>query len=324
MTQQKQYVVPRKVTTRLEFAPGFGIAELCSVLIGAAVGYLAYRLASALHAPPPLRVGAGVLPPVAAFFLVHGEENSLANRLRLSRRFQQMPQRYLYQAGTSAEVGLPRGNEKGLWTAAKELLGIGPKEQPVAPSAPLTVQRWLPVRDVENGMIIRRDGALVAALEIQPINLGLMSPSEQMQVIGAVHEVVNSLQQPAQILSIPRPLDLDAYIHQLEAQLSQVSPDRQRMLRQYIRYVAGQVEGGQAQERRYYILLSQEAGRGARADLLQLVNDLVARLNAAGLRTHELGDAELFNLLYVWSHPNQAAFERSPVDGPALISRLEV
>lgn len=315
-----RHLVPRQVTTHLEFFPGFGLRELATVVAGAGAGYLAYRLGAAGRLDPRVQLVLATVPPVAAFLAAKG---GLAVRLARARQFLARPKRLLYQQGSGQMAATGTGAHR-IHPLLQWLPGW--PVRPTGPQLPRTVQQWLPVADIAGGVIRRRDGAAVAAVRVEPLNLSLLGPGEQARILAAVHEAVNALQHPVQILSLARPLDLDGYLRGLEAQLAELDPARQRLLRSYIRYVSGLVTAGDAQERRYYLLLAHSGDHAASDEVLQSARDLADRLGQADLGATVLTDRELLDLLHVWSHPVQAAFEPPPGGPPAYttLTRLEV
>ena len=188
-----------------------------------------------------------------------------------------------------------------------------------------TAQAWLrgEVADVAQGLIHRGDGALVAVLQIEPANLSLLSDRERGQRIAALHEVLNGIGSAYQILAVPRPIDLDAYLRHLEDLLRDADPKRRHLLSQYLAYVRRVVGTGEAQERRFYLLLpvpaSEAKRRGAADDLRQRAAEVAAALGSAGLDAHVLDDRALMDLLHAWLHPSTGAFERADLASPATI-----
>ena len=192
-----------------------------------------------------------------------------------------------------------------------------PKKTTPPDPAKATAQRWLPAADVSDGFIQRRDGALVAALRIAPVAIALLSDREKATRISAFHAAVNGLTDGFQIVSVPRPLDLDGYLRGLEDQLRTVDARRRRLLSQYLGYVRHTVAGGEALERRYYMLLTGDGRRkGARDDLLRRVNELRAALGRASLTATLCDTSELLDLIFVHLHPAQAATERATLPTP--------
>ena len=199
-----------------------------------------------------------------------------------------------------------RGNKKA----------VGKKEaaEETKQDTKATVQRWLPYKDVAGGVLHIRDGSLAAVLRVRPYNFTLKSRNEKRRVISAVHEAFNGQKELLQILCLGRPVDLDAYLRHLENLSRDLTgkPVRRRLLQNYLRYVSGMVAGGEALERRYYIILPQKKGSQAREEAIQRAFELKGMLEGAGLEVDVCNDQEIIDLLFCFTHPVQAAFERPP------------
>lgn len=199
----------------------------------------------------------------------------------------------------------------------------GKGNQPVAaaPAAPVSTgtstQSWLPVKDVFNGFIHRRDGALIAAIRVSPVNFNLLSDNEKLRKIKALEEVLNGIDHSFQIISIARPVDLDAYIASLD-EMKNNAPDRikARLLAGYMQHAAAMATSGEALERQFYILIDQPASKKQQQDeaiLYRKAMDLASSLSSADLSSHVCNDEELRDLLFIFTNPNQAAYERAPL-----------
>lgn len=324
------YQIPRQPTTRVELLPGVGLFEVGFALAGAGLGYLVAQ-AIAYFIPGDYRLFSIAGFGMAGFFLVQGEQNSLLAILLRQRAFHNTPQRMFFRLGSSETTPAEPAPSKlpaKVSPASPQPPAKGPfkgrKVKKPKSKLPKSVQTWLPVSDLADDLVHRRDGRLVAAIRVEPVNLSLRSEGEQRRLLAVLHEAINSLQHPAQILSLPRPVDLDQYVQSLRQRLATVDRSREKLLRMYTQYVSGLVSGGEVQERRFYILLAQPPGREAAREVLQRAHDLTARLRQADLPARVLDDQELFDLLYVWGHPGQAAFERPPVAPPSVTTFMEV
>lgn len=120
---------------------------------------------------------------------------------------------------------------------------------------PPATQAWFPIQDIREGCLVRKDGAVVGGIRLSALNLDLKSTRETRTIITAVYGILNGLDVPWQMLSHYRPLDLDHYLESLKNQTRQVSPRRERLLRQYYEWLAAQQDAGEAMERHYYLLL---------------------------------------------------------------------
>jgi hypothetical protein len=176
-----------------------------------------------------------------------------------------------------------------------------------------SAQEWIPIKDVKNCIIYRRDGVLTAVIEVRPINISLLSENEKKRVISALHEVLNGLQEPVQWLSIGRAVDLDGYTASLERK-SQETQDfvRKQLLKGYIRQAAEMASGGDTLERKFYVLISQKAGKYAEDELLNRARELAGNISSAGLSAEVCSDRQIVELLFTFFQPARSAYERAP------------
>ena len=188
------------------------------------------------------------------------------------------------------------------------------------------MQDWLPVRDVRQGVILRTDGTAVAVVRVEPAPFGLLSVAERERRIAAVHEAIHGLAGPAQIVVTSRPIDLDAYLLDLERRLAEAEGARRSLLRGYLGYVRGLAVGGAATERRFHVLLVGEAGRMDGQAVLQRASEFAAALARADLAAHVCDDREVADLLFSFLHPARAGTESADEPAPATryISPREV
>lgn len=194
---------------------------------------------------------------------------------------------------------------------ARQRGAASPRAQRDRERARATAQAWLPYRDIAAGWIVRRDGQHVGVLAIEPVNLSLLSARETRRRVRALHEALQGIDSAWVWVALPRPIDLDAYITSLEAERHEADGARARLLREYTRYVREIVAGGQAVERRYYMLF---AGRD-RLALAETVEEARAALERAGLTARRLDDAGLLDLCRSWAHPASTASLHEALEG---------
>lgn len=179
-----------------------------------------------------------------------------------------------------------------------------------------TVQDWFPVKDIGDDMILLKDGRYVCALRVWPLNIGLKSENEKKRIIKSMYEALNGLKDTMQIFAIGRPVDLDSYIGFLQSKSKEeVNMTKKRLLQEYLKYVASIVTSGEAIERRFFIMIS-----GKEKDELKVkVHELASNLEKSGLKSDITTDQELIDVLFSFTHPAQAAFEKAPsFNGPYL------
>lgn len=187
-----------------------------------------------------------------------------------------------------------------------------------------TAQEWLPIKDIYNKSLLRKDGHLLSYIAIEPFNLSLKSDAEKKRIIGALHEAYNGLKESEQIFCLGRPVDLDAYLHALDEKYRQ-APDTQRkwLLRNYLQYVGGIASSGEALEYRFFIILTQGPGKHAHEDLMKRTYELSGDISRAGLDVKVCDDREIVDLVFNFTHPVQSAYEDAPdYWGPVIPPQL--
>lgn len=184
-----------------------------------------------------------------------------------------------------------------------------------------SVTAWFPVRDIDNDILLLRDGRMAAGLELRPPGLSLRSQQEQERLVEAVFRALNGIRHPVQFLSLYRPVDLDAYLASLRDLLQDpgLSPVRRRWLQTYLRTAAAYAAGGEATERRHYALIPHSGPDtpAHRAELREQARHLADNLRAAGIPCEAVDAAGWRDLLWLWGHPHLAAVERPP-EWPSL------
>ncbi|WP_038069262.1 MULTISPECIES: hypothetical protein [Thermoanaerobacterium] len=179
-----------------------------------------------------------------------------------------------------------------------------------------TVQDWFPVKDIGDDMILLKDGRYVCVLRVWPLNIGLKSESEKKRIIQSMYEALNGLKDTMQIFTIGRPVDLDSYIGFLQSKSKEeVNMTKKRLLQEYLKYVASIVTSGEAIERRFFIMISGKE----KEELKVKIHELASNLEKSGLKSDMASDQELIDVLFSFTHPAQAAFEKAPIfNGPYL------
>lgn len=176
-------------------------------------------------------------------------------------------------------------------------------------------QFWLPLKDLHDGFLIRPDGGVIAGIKIAPFNLALKSERERQGIIQSFGAALNGLSVPWQLLSLERPVDLDAYLDSLD-RVDVPNGPQKRILRDYAGWVRAQAQSGNQVERCYYLLMTRQ-GKDAQAEhrtALRGLGDDLARIR--GFRMTILDDALWRELLFLVFHADQAAVESVPDGGP--------
>ncbi|MBO8164205.1 MAG: hypothetical protein H0Z34_10875 [Brevibacillus sp.] len=174
-----------------------------------------------------------------------------------------------------------------------------------------SVQAWMPVQDVADYHMTRKDRWHVAGIRVSPKNIDLLSLREQKSLIRNLKEVQNGLHGHYQIFCVGRPVDLDGYIAHLEEIKTKIeNPIRKKILQSQIKQAAHTAISGESLETLFFLLFAAEN----KAELIELVKQLVTELRNKGIGCYVCDHKELMDMQFVFTHPVQAAYERMPED----------
>jgi len=183
-----------------------------------------------------------------------------------------------------------------------------------------TTQEWVPVKDVDNNVIHRKDKYLVGAVKVQPINLSLYPEDEKERIVRQLAEVMNGLDYDYLFYTIDRPVDLDAYINNLDLMKSEENDlKKKRILEEDIKFAATMASEGDALDLYFYVIHSIKKEKSVDESVLNKRSlELASELDSIGLFAHPCLDHELRELLFIFFNPIQAAYEKVPFAGPYM------
>ncbi|WP_213974701.1 hypothetical protein [Tepidanaerobacter acetatoxydans] len=102
MDEDKEYLVPRAVRSRMEFFPGFGVPEIAAVGAGGAIGFLLQYLFSFSPFPtgvkPFIKIVTLTLCTGVPYMAVKQDAfgTSLYTQLKAFKKWNSRPKKYLY------------------------------------------------------------------------------------------------------------------------------------------------------------------------------------------------------------------------------------
>lgn len=173
-------------------------------------------------------------------------------------------------------------------------------------------QAWFPVKDIRDGCLVRKDGAVLGGLSLSALNLDLKNARETRAIISAVYGILNGLDVPWQMLSHYRPLDLGQYLESLKDQTRHVSQRREHLLRRYYEWLGAQQDAGEALERHYYLLLVR-TGPDALARHRETLPGLVQEWGRIrGMEAQVMDEDAWRALLFGFFHPTRIRVEAVP------------
>ena len=200
-------------------------------------------------------------------------------------------------------------------------------------------QRYLPIAEIRDDIVVLKDGTLRAVLLVSSINFALKSEDEQNAIVAGYISFLNSLESPLQIVIQSRQLDLDGYLADLrEVERNQTNELLKLQTAEYRQYIASLVELENIMTKRFLaivpynpytskkrnfwsrsldvvsptnvIKLSQKSFDLRRNDLLVTVERIRGGLASLGLRADMLDTQSLIELYYTTYNPTVSRREK--------------
>lgn len=89
---------------------------------------------------------------------------------------------------------------------------------------------WVPVRAIQNGMILLDNGFLVTGVKIEPKNIFILDQDVQNNVIFSLRTFYNTLDYEFWLISAGRPVDINVYLANLQVQYNNTNNQHIRKL----------------------------------------------------------------------------------------------
>jgi hypothetical protein len=75
---------------------------------------------------------------------------------------------------------------------------------------------WIPIKQIQNGIITTDDGSLITGVKIMPKNIFMLEKSAQENMIYNLRNFYNSLDYEFWLVVADRPVDINVYLAQLQ------------------------------------------------------------------------------------------------------------
>jgi len=188
-------------------------------------------------------------------------------------------------------------------------------------------QKFVPISEIRNGIVILNNGSMRAVLSSSSLNLSLKSADEQTAAIRGFQTFLNSLDFNIQIFLQSKRLDIRNYLNILRQREKEVVEDLLKIqIREYIDFVQKFTEQQAIMTKSFYIVVPYDVpsvtgfsvGRMSDQEFLKNYNSLLQRVNivkstltSLGLKIELTQTEDLVQLYYKIFNPNE-------VDAPAL------
>jgi len=203
-------------------------------------------------------------------------------------------------------------------------------------SAPTPTQKFVPVKEIRNGVIILKNGGYRGILLCSSVNFGLKSAEEQNAIINGFQNFLNTLDFSVQIVVQSHRMDIRPYLSLLaEKEKDQRTELLRIQLREYMAFIRSFTENTDIMTKSFYIVVPY-APEGAaeakkvlggvlhlnstpqttrepktksfeehQAQLMQRLALVSSGISATGVRAVPLGTEEVIELLYRSFNPGE-------------------
>lgn len=198
------------------------------------------------------------------------------------------------------------------------------------PSSSNSTEKFVPIRDVKDGVVILKNGRLLTIMLATSINFALKSTDEQRAILYQFQNFLNTLDFSLQYYVQSRRLNINPYLDLLSSRERDQDNDLMRIqLREYMEfirtftnevdimtksffvvvpYTATSLSGGGAGLTKFFsqkTTIVEEAFQEEKTQLDQRVSIVEQGLNRIGIKTVPLGNDELVELYYHIFNPDE-------------------
>lgn len=187
------------------------------------------------------------------------------------------------------------------------------------------IQQKIPIEDIQDGVVMMKDGSMRAILMTTSTNFALKSTDEQDALISKYQAFLNSLDFSVQILVISRKLDVSDYLVMLEQKRKEQPNELLRIqISEYIDFVKNLIQVSNIMSQSFFVIISlakiekKEGGllekfglnqrkspgdhaksdEDLKAQLWQRVEYVASGLSGLGLKAAPLNTQEVTELFY--------------------------
>lgn len=174
-----------------------------------------------------------------------------------------------------------------------------------------TTQQHLSILEIKDDLIFLKDGSGALVLQTSAVNFGLLSEREQIAIISAFAQLLNSLSYSIQIVIHSERLNISSYLTLLEkAQKTQTNPLLSKMIGNYRQFIQLTIKENDVLDKRFYLVIplyklevgltsSREAlDQKVKTVLFPRRDQLIKQLNRVGLKATQLTTEQLVELFY--------------------------
>ena len=115
------------------------------------------------------------------------------------------------------------------------VIRVAAKDKKSTGSSSKFTEDWLPVRAIQNNMIITKDNYKVGGVKISPRNIFILDPDTQNNILIGLRNFYNTIDYEFWLVVADRPVDISVYMSQMQLLLNETnSPAIRKLIMQDI------------------------------------------------------------------------------------------
>lgn len=199
-----------------------------------------------------------------------------------------------------------------------------------------TTQQHLSISDIKDNIVLLKDGSGALILQVSAVNFGLLSQREQIAIISAFAQMLNSLSFSIQILIFSERLNINSYLNLLDkAQRLQSNPLLSKMIVNYRLFIQSTIKENEVLDKKFYVVISLyklELGltpsRAALQEKIKTIllprkDQIIRQLSRVGLKAIQLNTKELIELFYdIYNGQFVESIAAKPISADAMQVQL--
>ena len=174
-----------------------------------------------------------------------------------------------------------------------------------------TTQEHIPITTIRDDLVLLKDGGGALILQVSAVNFGLLSDMEQISIISAFAQMLNSLSFSIQIVIHSERLNISSYLNLLDtAQKIQTNPLLSKMIMEYRQFIQTTIKENEVLDKKFYVIIplfKLELGlvsskevleQKIKTVLLPRKAQVIRQLQRVGLKVTQLTGQRLLELFY--------------------------
>lgn len=174
-----------------------------------------------------------------------------------------------------------------------------------------TTQDHIMIEDIQDGIVLLKNGSGALVLQVYAVNFGLLSEREQEGIIYVFAQLISSLSFAIQIVVFSTRLNISSYLELLDkARASQKNPLLLKMIGAYRAFILATIKQYEVLDKKFYLVIplyKDEIGltytkevlwQKVKTVLLPRRDQIMRLLARIGLKTTQLDNRKLIDLFY--------------------------